>query len=1492
MRVKNEPILTTVPHQQSHQYQCLNHHNESDSLESQDHYHMFDHSPEELSSNSDSDCIKQGNISPGAPLADCPGGDAHPQDYAIDREQVMLGSMSKFPEDKHGEACLKEKRCSDPLECSDPEPAAEGNGSILGSSVVTGSHLMGDKTHTPCSHTVTTVEKPGSHCSSVDGIPPSMLIIHSPSGEDELGKTSLEPPADQGDLEQCNTDPENSGKAHEVEEISLDEKNRQARQASEFKDSACINPTEGETQDNAVNEGLKHGQNGIDPATQYVSLSARSGEPSSEEDRLDGKHELDAGPGDLGDDCTEEHDLESFCKNETQILIVQPEDDAEGENIDVEEGTQTIYVVAPEDLDGEEVVCLVEDPEAGLLMESEGNEVGDSVVLCDDVIKDEVQDEEADGREDMYVMEGDDSAISGDILDVSDVVEVEVEDCPAKVEPDYSEEMVDSRSSTPTDFLVENILNSTHDSPEKTENVVVERIEYSMPVIKKEILDSGTSKDVFENVNDETSQVPDVLPPVEVSSDKAKIKKKRRKKKGQNLTLEIPPPPVVHFPTLVSPSEGSKTERLELKKKKKRKRNGVTKNNAPNMADFQWAFDGSLCEINKQRLSRLTDMQVQYPVLSRLLKPHLAGAMAAEANEAQSTFEEADCELGQPPYADLPMFDKPATEEASDPPSTDPASTLPPAPLAINPSKLFTHPFREEELPMPFTPEFFVWYEKVGKQWAQQVCGLLPKNKKIKKKKKKLKRPPQSDVEVPAVPPIFVVPQSVATSNFVTVPEGLSTIPGGSHSPAKTVDAIVPRPPPPLQTPEIQGPQDLRTEKKKLHSPSMQLTLPSSDPGVIPLDKISSHSCGDPHLASQPELNVPEPLKEVLRHTPLGPSESRTQISSSFAGIPSQSLAFLPSGDLVSPVQDFTQLSQVSVPLLGISAEKDQGKHPPSVSMTLQQLVNDTVASELDNSAIGKAPPDVHQQSSQLNIDLQSETTSSAVQGLLALNNQPPPIQPYPSPRSLPSISSILPMSSAAAVPSQIVPQIAGPESHPPQQQLQVQISPSGSCPSASHAEFHETEADPASLTDQYIHNWQPTGRYRCCLCSYSCVTKNYLFRHWLVSHNKTLCAYYCPYCDFHGTYKDSVTRHIGRWHKDQKKAVRTDKTVEEQALAQFKSLYGIDIPRERLNTTAAGSIPHVTSEEPYCSLSIPTSPSSVPSTSAATDMPLETPVPPKKRKIVDPVPSIGPDMSQAPTPLAPAGIPLPPWRFPQPGFPMTAPSTINLPPHGMGLNVPAPIPAAIIHPSALSPRLPAVPPSNEAATKGPHMSHTFRFPMMPFRVNPAGTFMYNNPLQAKVPGGQPAADNLPSDAPPSALKEYLISRLHTAPGTNLPKYTEVFKNRQKPCATPPQETVSAGDPSAVDRFKSATAKSSPVSHPSNVVDVNCNKPGLCGDNKMRDLEVSPAAPVSQPAETNKVNSQTECTSAALLQAPSPQPRMPMSSVVTSSSSGIDKQKS
>ncbi|ELU18211.1 hypothetical protein CAPTEDRAFT_213447 [Capitella teleta] len=848
----------------------------------------------------------------------------------------------------------------------------------------------------------------------------------------------------------------------------------------------------------------------------------------------------------------EEKSLEEEA--DTQIVIV----DEDGEE---EEGLQTIYVVA-EGMDSDEVVRLVEE---GNLLE------GDADVLLGEEAP---QDDSMMDSSEVFT----DSTLSPGALNVSDVVEIEVpfdEELEERSPSPYWSEL-DLRSPTPTDFLLEH-NSDIEESPEKGENVVVERIEYTMPVIKKEILDSGTSEDVFEPERNEALQHM-MLQTVEPKREK--VNKKRKPVKRKKI-------------------EASKSE--ELKKTKRR----PAKKKAKTLDDFLKSFNNR--PVSPQRLTEVNTLLGQYPVLSGLLKPPLVTQIKEEVIEKE--------ELAQPPYADLP------TAEAAQP-DIPSAETLAPESMA---ERAMNPPFRQDDLPMPFTPEFFVWYEKVGKQWAQDVCGITPL-KVPKKKKRRIKK---------------VV------------------------KPSEKAD------------PQTQSPTNL---------PPRLESIESTSTSFVPLGSLDNPM----NLGSKSALIMPDSVKEALGN-PDGDTVSRTEISSSFVGMPSKSMTFLPRAPAFTPT---------SLP--------PPAELPQKNFTTLQQVVNNAVLDELSKD-----------KAEETGVDLQAENTNSAVQGLLALNNPPP--SPLPPPVLLPP------------PPSPVAPQMPPPPPPtppPPHRQCLPGISSMLPTPVLK-------QESPQQKADKYIHNWQPTGRYRCVLCSYSSVTKNYLYRHWLVHHNKLLYAYCCPYCEYRGTYKDSVTRHVGRWHKDKKRSVIIDQKTEEEALLQFKALFGMEISNDRLHSSNADA----TAE------------------AAATPIPLtipvatETaPVPPKKQKTVPPD----------------ASFVLPPWLPPPAPF---AYSHLNIPPPpsysvGLGMGIPSPIPSAVVQQSKTPMQLPQMPqlPSSSAPSSSPA----------------ACTTAFSTASVSSPAASAPAA-SAPAASTPSALREYLISRMNTPAGTNLPKYSDVVRSLKAP---------------------------------------------------------------------------------------------------------------
>ena len=106
--------------------------------------------------------------------------------------------------------------------------------------------------------------------------------------------------------------------------------------------------------------------------------------------------------------------------------------------------------------------------------------------------------------------------------------------------------------------------------------------------------------------------------------------------------------------------------------------------------------------------------------------------------------------------------------------------------------------------------------------------------------------------------------------------------------------------------------------------------------------------------------------------------------------------------------------------------------------------------------------------------------------------------------------------------------------------------------PSTSQSQTKET------LADKYIKDWKPTGRYQCRLCFYSCVTNNFLFRHWLNAHC-TLQPYFCSYCQFSATTRDAVTRHQTSLHRCRAKDVVVDAHIEQTVIENFNLIFNSD---------------------------------------------------------------------------------------------------------------------------------------------------------------------------------------------------------------------------------------------------------------------------------------------------------------------------------------------
>ena len=93
------------------------------------------------------------------------------------------------------------------------------------------------------------------------------------------------------------------------------------------------------------------------------------------------------------------------------------------------------------------------------------------------------------------------------------------------------------------------------------------------------------------------------------------------------------------------------------------------------------------------------------------------------------------------------------------------------------------------------------------------------------------------------------------------------------------------------------------------------------------------------------------------------------------------------------------------------------------------------------------------------------------------------------------------------------------------------------------------------TLADKYIKDWKPTGRHQCKLCVYSCVTHNFLFRHWLMAHC-TLRPYSCCYCKFSSPNKDAITRHQTAIHKGSAKDIKVDHELERHVRLQYNAIF------------------------------------------------------------------------------------------------------------------------------------------------------------------------------------------------------------------------------------------------------------------------------------------------------------------------------------------------
>ena len=93
------------------------------------------------------------------------------------------------------------------------------------------------------------------------------------------------------------------------------------------------------------------------------------------------------------------------------------------------------------------------------------------------------------------------------------------------------------------------------------------------------------------------------------------------------------------------------------------------------------------------------------------------------------------------------------------------------------------------------------------------------------------------------------------------------------------------------------------------------------------------------------------------------------------------------------------------------------------------------------------------------------------------------------------------------------------------------------------------------TLADRYMKEWKPTGRFQCKLCLYSCVTHNFLFRHWVLNHC-SLRPYMCGHCGFQSATRDGVTRHQTAKHRGLVRRIFIDNEQQELLWNKFDEMF------------------------------------------------------------------------------------------------------------------------------------------------------------------------------------------------------------------------------------------------------------------------------------------------------------------------------------------------
>ena len=103
--------------------------------------------------------------------------------------------------------------------------------------------------------------------------------------------------------------------------------------------------------------------------------------------------------------------------------------------------------------------------------------------------------------------------------------------------------------------------------------------------------------------------------------------------------------------------------------------------------------------------------------------------------------------------------------------------------------------------------------------------------------------------------------------------------------------------------------------------------------------------------------------------------------------------------------------------------------------------------------------------------------------------------------------------------------------------------------------EPHPKVATQETLADKYMREWKPTGKFQCRFCVYSCVTQNFLFRHWVMNHSGVR-PYICGHCPMRSPTRDGLTRHMTAKHRDLERRVEVDHRQERLLVRRFREVF------------------------------------------------------------------------------------------------------------------------------------------------------------------------------------------------------------------------------------------------------------------------------------------------------------------------------------------------